>query len=217
MNNIDTILLDFDGTLMDTAPDLALAINIVLENNNRPRLDFAKVRPFASTGTRGLIGLGFDIDESHEQYPDLREQFLNAYHENVNAQTQIFMGFPDVLDEIEKQGLKWGVVTNKPTNLTQGIMDHHQLSNRSACIIGSDMVKNRKPDPESLHLACSMINTTPEKCVYVGDAKRDIEAGQRAGMKTIAALYGYIPNDENVNEWNADHQINKPIELIDLL
>lgn len=212
-----TILFDLDGTLLDTAPDLAAALNIVLEKHQRDPLPFARLRPFASAGTRGLLGLGFNIQESDPSYPALRLEFLQAYHENLAVHTTFFPGIIEVLEAIETQGLQWGVVTNKPTNLSQELLVAFHLAKRAACIVGADIVAHRKPAPDSLFLACQLIEARPNECIYIGDAKRDIEAAHCAGMPAAAALYGYIQPDDDPLSWGAEYTINQPIELLTLL
>lgn len=213
-HTISAVLFDLDGTLLDTAPDLALALNIVLEKHNYPKVPFTKIRPIASTGTRGLLQLGFGIDENDPRYPLLREQFLNAYHEHLYDRTTVFNGIELVLQHLEKQQMPWGVVTNKPADLAKQLLDKFNLLPTCACIIGGDTLPKRKPDPEPLFHACDIIGRHVSECVYIGDAERDIEAAKRANMVSIAALYGYIANDENPQLWQADHYIEEPQEII---
>lgn len=212
--NIKTVLFDLDGTLLDTAPDLAIALNIVLQNNGRAPLPFSTIRPFSSAGTRGLLGLGFQITEDAEEYSELRDQFLNAYHEHITDQTKIFIGIDSVLRHLEKNGIRWGVVTNKPENLAKQLLQNFQLEKRSRCIIGGDTLNKRKPDPAPLLHACELISTTPNECVYIGDAERDIIAAKNANMRSVAALYGYINHDENPQDWKADYYIDEPKQII---
>lgn len=211
------ILFDLDGTLIDTAPDLALALNIVLEKHHKLPLPFKRIRPFASAGTRGLLGLGFNIKMSDPEYPALRLEFLHAYHENLTSHTTVFPGILDLLDEIENKKLKWGIVTNKPTNLSQELLLAFKLAKRAACIVGADIVEHRKPAPDSLLLACKLMEVNPKNCIYVGDAKRDIDAAHNAGMPAVAALYGYIQEDDDPKLWNADYFIKTPEELLTIL
>ena len=166
-----TILFDLDGTLLDTAPDLAAALNIVLEKHQRNPLPFQRIRPFASAGTRGLLGLGFNIQESDPNYPELRSEFLQAYHDHLTIHTTLFPGMAEVLDAIEAQGLQWGVVTNKPTNLSQELLVAFHLAKRAACIVGADIVAHRKPAPDSLLLACQLIEVETKTCIYLRHSK----------------------------------------------
>ncbi len=214
---IDTILFDLDGTLLDTAPDLAKALNIVLERHQRPAISYDRIRPYSSAGTRGLLGLGFQISESDPEYSELRKQFLNAYHDHIKDQTAIFPGMLSVLSHIESKQMRWGVVTNKPENLALQLLDHFDLSRRCACLVGGDTLLKRKPDPDQLLYACEQMNTETARTVYVGDAARDIEAAKRANMTSIAALYGYINTSENPQSWEADYYLEYPREMIDWL
>lgn len=214
INKINTILFDLDGTLLDTAPDLATALNIVLQQNNRPTLPFAKIRSYSSTGTRGLLNLGFQITETNPEYKNLREQFLQAYHQHLNDETKIFPGVDLVLQHIEIHNMRWGVVTNKPQQLAHQLLQYFNLLDRCDCIIGGDTLTKRKPDPEPLLHACKIIGCTTSECVYVGDAERDIEAAKRANIRSIAALYGYIGEQENPETWNADYYIHQPEQIL---
>jgi phosphoglycolate phosphatase len=217
INKINTVLFDLDGTLLDTAPDLATALNIVLQQNSRPTLSFAKIRSYSSTGTRGLLNLGFQITEDDPKYTNLREQFLHAYHQHLNDGTKIFPGIDAVLQHIEINNMHWGVVTNKPQHLAQQLLQYFNLLDRCACIIGGDTLPKRKPDPEPLLHACKLIGCNTSECVYVGDAERDIEAAKRANICSIAALYGYINELENPQTWNADYYIKQPHQILNCL
>ena len=214
---INTILFDLDGTLIDTAPDLVYALNKVLETKNKPPLPFEQVRPFASCGSAGLLGQGFDITPEHPSYPVLRDLFFEAYHEHITYQTTLFEGMAEVIDKIESKNLRWGVVTNKPTHLADILLNHFELTERSACLIGGDMCKHRKPAPDPLLLACKQLNTTPDTCAYVGDAERDMIAARAAKMFAVAARYGYLHPDEVPEKWDVDHHLHRPSDLLDLL
>lgn len=214
ITKIDTILFDLDGTILDTAPDLAKALNIVLERNQRPTLPYAQIRPLASAGTRGLLGLGFQITEDDPEYGELREQFLHAYHDHIKDQTSIFPGMLSVLSHIESKQMQWGIVTNKPANLAAQLLEHFDLSQRCACLVGGDSLPKRKPDPDQLLYACKQMNSEVSRTVYVGDAARDIEAAKRANMRSIVALYGYINSSENPQLWEADYYLRYPDEMI---
>lgn len=217
MKNIATVLFDLDGTLLDTAPDLATALNVVLQKHRREPLPFKKIRPYSSTGTRGLLGLGFQITEEDPRYPDLREQFLSAYHQHLFDQTKVFPGVSNLLTHLDNDNIPWGVVTNKPEGLARQLLENFNLTERCACIIGGDTLTKRKPDPEPLLHACEIIGCSNTESIYVGDAERDIEAAKSAKMTAIAALYGYIGEAEDPKVWNADFYIDHPEEIIKLL
>lgn len=213
-SSITTVLFDLDGTLLDTAPDLAYALNCILENNNRPTLPYETVRPIASHGTKGLLELGFNIDEQHADFPKLRDELLDVYQQNLSAQTKLFPGTEQVLDFIEKNNLRWGIVTNKPGWLTEPLLKQLNLFNQAACVVSGDTLEKRKPNPEPMWHACNLLNCKPEQCVYIGDAERDIEAGIRAGMHTLIAMYGYIATTDAPHTWGADAMVESPLEII---
>lgn len=211
---LTSVFFDLDGTLLDTAPDLAFALNKVAELEGREPLPLSKIRTVASNGSQGLLGLVFDIDQNHNDYQRLREQFIRTYHEHLCVETKLFPGMEIVLQNLEEQGIRWGVVTNKPAMLAHQLLEKLELADRCSCLIGGDTTSKQKPDPEPLLYACQLIRTSPEDCVYIGDAERDIEAAKSAGMRAIAALYGYLPTDANPEFWKADYYIDHPRDII---
>lgn len=213
-SKIRNVLFDLDGTLLDTAPDLALALNIVLQQKQRAPIPFAQIRPYSSAGTRALLQLGFQITEQNEQYDVLRSQFLAAYHQNLNVHTTLFPGIQEVLAYLDQQDIPWGVVTNKPSHLAQKLLEDFNLAARCSCIIGADMLGIRKPNPDPLLYACEIMGWATQHCIYIGDAARDIEAARRANMTSMAALYGYIHDAEDPLRWKADYYIQEPLEIL---
>ncbi len=209
-----TVLFDLDGTLADTAPDLAYALNCVLQQQGRETLPFAQIRPVVSHGGAALISLGFGLGPGHKAYDELRAELLRIYQENLTLHTGLFPGMAELLGTLEQRGMNWGVVTNKPAWLTDPLMNQLGLSTRAACIISGDTTANRKPHPEPMLLACQLAGSTPEQCLYVGDAERDIEAGHRAGMHTAVALFGYLDAQDTPQRWGADTLIEHPMELL---
>ena len=215
---ISTILFDLDGTLVDTAPDLGYALNIQLHRHGRPALSDATIRPYASHGSKGLLGLGFGITPDDASFPSLREEYLNIYDEVFTRSPVLLDGIAEVLQAIENKQLKWGIVTNKPRRFTQRLIESMGLHQRAACIVSGDDAAKPKPSPETLLLACKQVGVKPQACVYVGDAERDVVAAKAAGMKTVVALFGYIDDvSDKPHEWGADALIQTPIELLDLL
>lgn len=214
---IKTVLFDLDGTLVDTAPDLAETTNRLLTRHQRPTRSLASIRPYVSHGTIGMLGFAFGVKESDPEFDELRQEFLEIYKNHLCFQSKLFAGMEEVLDYIEKENLNWGVVTNKPDFLTIPLMQELSLEQRCACIISGDTLPQRKPDPAPMFYAAELAGSTAAECLYVGDAERDIEAGRRAGMRTLTALYGYIENHENPEHWLADGSINKPTDLINWL
>jgi len=209
------VLLDLDGTLADTAPDLANALNKTLVHYGKDALPFNTIRPHVSHGGRALIQLGFDFDESHADYAQTREYLLSRYIQNIAEQTQLFDGMAELLATLEVSAIPWGIVTNKPAYLTTPLIKALALDQRAACVVSGDTVAHSKPHPAPLLYACTLINVTPERCVYIGDAERDIEAGRSAGMTTLAATFGYIGANDKVEDWGAAGLIDTPMAVID--
>ncbi len=214
-NRIDTVLFDLDGTLLDTAPDLANALNAVLALNGRPTLPFEQIRPVVSHGGSALIQRGFRLQPDHPDFEPLRKQLLDYYQAHIADETTLFPGMAEVLEHIENNGLKWGVVTNKPGWLTEPLMEALGLSRRAAGIVSGDTLNERKPHPAPLLYACEMIGSAPQQCLYVGDAKRDIEAGHNAGMPTLVAMFGYLMEDDRPESWGATAMIRHPAEILE--
>ena len=212
------VLFDLDGTLVDTAPDLTLALNLQRERHGLPPLALEIVRPHASHGSRGLLGIGFGLAPEHERFPAMREEYLALYDEVFTRSPQMFDGIAEVLEALEDAGIRWGVVTNKPRRFTRPLLAVMGLSTRAACIVSGDDAARPKPHPDTLLLACALAGgANPQSCIYVGDAERDIQAGQAAGMRTIVARYGYIDAYERPDAWGASSIIAEPRELLEQL
>jgi 2-phosphoglycolate phosphatase len=217
LSNISTVLFDLDGTLIDTAPDMAGALDILCDEENQVRLPFSDVRPVVSDGSVALVKLAFGNTLETATLERLKLRYLEIYQDNLAVHSQLFGEMGNLLKELEAKNIKWGVVTNKPGWLTEPLMESLDLHHRAACIVSSDSTEKRKPHPEPMYYACKLANSLPEECVYVGDARRDIEAGHNAGMKTIIAEYGYIDSEENTLDWQADYSIQSPSQLLALL
>ena len=216
---ISTILFDLDGTLVDTAPDLAHALNLQLERHGKQPLPYSNIRPFASHGSRGLVGLGFSITPNDDSFIAMRDEYLDIYNTVFTRSPVLLPGIAELLQAIENKGFKWGIVTNKPRRFTVGLIESMALNleNRAACIICGDDAPLPKPSPATLLMACEQVGATPQNCVYVGDAERDIQAGKAAGMQTVVALFGYIDVTDKPVEWGADSMIKAPDDLLNLL
>jgi len=214
---INTVLFDLDGTLVDTAPDLGYALNLQLEKHGKPTLSDATIRPVASHGSRGLIGLGFGVTPNDANFLALRDEYLDLYDQVFTRSPKLFAGMDDVLRTLEKRKVKWGIVTNKPRRFTQPLVASLGLHTRAICIVSGDDAVKPKPSPETLLLACKEAQVNPNRCIYIGDAARDIEAGKAAGMKTAVALFGYIDKADKPQEWGADSLIAAPQEILSLL
>jgi N-acetyl-D-muramate 6-phosphate phosphatase len=212
---ITTILFDLDGTLVDTAPDLAHALNLQLIQHGKAQLPYENIRPFASHGSRGLVGLGFGVTPQHDNFIKMRDEYLNIYDSVFTRSPVLLPGIAELLQAIENKGLKWGIVTNKPRRFTVGLIESMglNLENRAVCVVCGDDAPQPKPSPATLLMACSQVGVKPENCIYVGDAERDIIAGKAAGMKTVVALFGYIDVTDKPLEWGADLMIKQPEEL----
>lgn len=216
-HTITGVLFDLDGTLLDTAPDMALALNIQRELHNLPPLPFSEIRPYVSHGALAMLRIGFAIGADDKNFQGMREQYLQIYSENIAIKTQLFDGLEDVLLQLEKRSLKWGIVTNKPEFLTKPLLQQLKLDRKASTVISGDTIEPRKPNPAPLFAACKEAKLIPSQCIYVGDARRDIAAGRGAGMKTVLANWGYISPEDNTQQWGADIAIDSPIELLELL
>lgn len=212
-----TVLFDLDGTLVDTAPDLGHALNLQLVKHGKPTLADAAIRPFASHGSKGLLGLGFGITPEDKNFIAMRDEYLDIYESVLTREPTLFDGMRAVLDGLTSQQLAWGIVTNKPGRFTVPLVESMRLDQEAVCVVSGDEAPQPKPSPETLFLACEKAKVKPESCIYVGDAERDIEAGRAAGMKTVVALYGYIDETDEPLTWGADEAIHQPQDLLELL
>lgn len=214
MRALQTILFDLDGTLVDTAPDLGLALNLQRERHGLPALPQETIRPHASHGSRGLLGIGFGLTPEDDAFSAMREEYLDLYDQVFTRSPQLFDGIAEVLETLEGAGRRWGVVTNKPRRFTLPLMKALALDERAACIVSGDDAARPKPHPDTLLLACDLAGTAPSSCIYVGDAERDVQAAHAAGMPTVIARYGYLDEHDRPEEWGADSMIDLPLELL---
>lgn len=212
--NLKAVFFDLDGTLLDTAPDFDVVLNRLCETHGRPAIPYQQVRATVSNGARALITLAFGLREGEQNFEDLRLELLDLYLNHLAVKTVPFDGILQLLAQIETANLAWGVVTNKPRLYTEAILSALSLSHRCQAVICPDDVTHTKPHPEPLFLACEKIPCTPSEAIYIGDHRRDIEAGQNAGMTTIVAAYGYIDGSDPISNWQADHSINHALEAI---
>ncbi len=209
------LLFDLDGTLADTAPDLAAAVNKMRSDRGLEHTPFEILRPLASAGARGLIGAAFNIGPGDAGYDDMRREFLDNYAAAIANHTTLFDGIVSLLDEITALGLSWGIVTNKPALYTDALVPQIGLAH-AACVISGDTTPHAKPHPEPLFEAARRLQLAPTDCWYVGDDLRDIDAGKAAGMPTIAAGWGYCGHTEPA-DWLADLIASHPLDLLPLL
>ena len=210
------LLLDLDGTLLDTAPDMAGALNRLRREEGREALPFVSVRPHVSSGARALVELGFG-SPAPEEFERLRLRFLALYAEALSGGTRLFPGCEALLAALEARHIPWGIVTNKPGYLTTPLLATLGLLARAACVVAGDTVGERKPHPLPLLHAATLIGRAPGDCVYAGDHARDIVAGRAAGMHTVAVRYGYLADGEDPAAWGPDAVVGAPGELLGFL
>ncbi len=209
----DAVLFDLDGTLLDTAPDLAWALNQVRREEGLPELPFETIRPSVSHGSAAMIRTGFGTDETDPRFEPRRRRLLEIYAANLARETRPFPGMAELLEEMERRGIHWGVVTNKPARFTEPLLDALGLLERAAAVVSGDSLPERKPHPAPILHACRAAGAEPNRCLYVGDAERDIRAGSRAGVHTLVALFGYIAPDEDPAAWGADGLAATPADI----
>ena len=213
---VRAVLFDLDGTLADTAPDLSYALNRMRTARGLPELPVAATRPYTSHGARGLLGIGLDAAPGHPDYLALRTEFLEIYASNLCRETRLFPGIDELLAELERRAVVWGVVTNKAERYTFPLLELLAVRSRAACVIGGDTTGRLKPDPAPLLAASTRIGVAPRDCIYLGDDRRDMEAGRAAGMTVVAARFGYL-NGSDPETWAADGMIDKPLDLLQYL
>jgi len=210
--SIDCVLFDLDGTLVDSAQDLLAATNRVLAGKGRAPLGIEAFRPIVSKGARAMLALAFpDLDAGQRE--SLVPQLLGHYEAAIVEHSAAFDGIESLLQRIERAGLRWGIVTNKPEALARLVVHAMGWSERSAVLIGGDTLATKKPDPAQLLHACELLKTSPDRCVYVGDDERDVQAALAAGMASIIALWGYREAHDDPATWGADRSIASPLEL----
>ena len=214
MGRAPILLFDLDGTLIDSAPDLAGAANDLRAHHGLPPLPYHLLRPMVGTGARGMVGVAFGVTPDVAGFAELRDAFLARYAERLLEQTRVFAAMVPVLDALDAAGLRWGIVTNKAMRFTAPLVDGLGLSARAAVVIAGDSTPHAKPHPAPLLEAARRIGVASTGCVYIGDDHRDIVAGQAAGMGTLAAAWGYLGQGEPVHAWGADGVLSSPAELL---
>ena len=210
------MLFDLDGTLADTAPDLAAALNRLRADQGLEPMPLERVRPFASAGARGLVHVGFGIKPGDGEYASLREACLEYYRDRTCVHTRLFPGVAELLEALAAREIAWGIVTNKATRFTDRIVEALKL--KPGCIACGDTTPHLKPHPASLLHAAEVLNLPAQACVYLGDDLRDIQAARAAGMRAVAVEWGYHhPESGGPGTWQADAVISRPGELLALL
>jgi phosphoglycolate phosphatase len=213
---VKAVLFDLDGTLIDSAPDLAGAGNELRAARGLEPLPYARFRPLVGTGARGMVKVALDVDPGHPQFIELRDEFLACYEARMTTETALFTAMRPVLDALRARGLPWGIVTNKAQRFTTPLVRALGLDREAATVVSGDTTPHSKPHPAPLLEAARQMNQAPAHCVYVGDDHRDVLAGRAAGMRTVAASWGYLGAGEAIGDWGADHVIDLPEQLLKL-
>ncbi len=211
------VLFDLDGTLIDSAPDLAGAGNDMRAARGLPQLPLAHFRPMVGAGARGMVGRALDVRPGDADFEALRDEFLQRYEGRMTRETRVFAAMLPVLEVLATQGLPWGIVTNKATRFSEPLVRSLGLFDAAAALVCGDTTPHAKPHPAPLLEAARRMGLAASECVYVGDDQRDVQAGRAAGMATVAAAWGYLGEGDHIEAWGADHVIASPEELLKLL
>ena len=215
--DIQAVLFDLDGTLIDTAPDLGAAADKLRTDRGLPSLPLELYRPMAGAGARGMLGVAFGMTPEHPEFPALREEFFRNYEECLTLRTREFEGVSQLIEALLARGLGWGVVTNKAMRFTGPLTRSMPLFATASAVVAGDTTPHSKPHPAPLLEAARLLGVPAGHCVYVGDDERDMLAGRAAGMATVAAGYGYLGSKAEVSSWGADAHILSPLEMLALL
>lgn len=210
------VFFDLDGTLVDTADDLAAPVNHMREARGLKPLPLEEYRPFASAGSRGLLHIGLGATTDDPDYPALRTEFLNRYEQEIAVHSRLFDGMPELLAWLEANGIRWGVISNKLEYLVRRLVQQLGLGHRVALAYGGDTAPRAKPWPDPLKMALQETGLTARQCVYIGDDLRDIQAAHAVDMPAVAAAYGY-GNPNEIPQWKADHIVTSPQEFLAML
>ena len=216
-SDIDAVLFDLDGTLIDSAPDLGAAADKMRTDRGFPSLPLSCYRPMAGAGARGMLGVALGVAPGDVRFDALKEEFLSNYELRLTRLTFAFDGVAELLERMGQGGLKWGVVTNKAARFTLPLTRAMSLFDSALTIVSGDTTPHAKPHPAPLLEAARQMGMSAARCIYVGDDERDILAGRAAGMSTVAAAYGYLGNVVDIKSWNADFTISSPSALLKLL
>lgn len=214
---VQLVLFDLDGTLVDTAADLAAAANRQRAERGLEPLPLAELRPLASHGARGLIGRALGRSPGDDGYEPLRQEFLDYYEQALCVHSRLFSGMEPTLAALERAGVRWGIVTNKLARFTEPLVEQLGLAERAACVVSGDTTPHAKPHPAPLLHAIAQAGATAVASLYVGDDERDIQAGRAAGVATVIAAYGYLGADADIERWGGDHIIEQPGDLLSLV
>jgi len=207
---IQAVLFDLDGTLADTAPDMARTVNAMFAARGLPPIEEARIRPHVSKGARGMIGAAFGIETEDPQYRPLREEFLDIYSRNLWVDSRLFPGMAELLGWLEEEGMPWGVVTNKFERFAQPIVEAMGLAARAGVVVGGDTCERAKPFPDPLLHAIARLGVPAGKTLYIGDDERDVQAARAAGMPVLVAGYGYLGEGSPPSAWGSDGIVSEP-------
>jgi phosphoglycolate phosphatase len=216
-SRLGAVLFDLDGTLVDSAPDLAGACNEMRVERGLAPLPYERLRRMVGSGARGMVGTSFGLVPDSPGYVELRDEFLARYEARMTRETKVFDEMVPVLAWLERERLPWGIVTNKATRFAVPLVAALGLAQRAAALVCGDTVAHSKPHPAPLLEAARRLGLAPGDCAYVGDDRRDVDAGRAAGMLTVVAAWGYLGEGDAPQEWGADHLIARPDELPQLI
>ncbi|MCV2348714.1 phosphoglycolate phosphatase [Paucibacter sp. Y2R2-4] len=216
-SGVRAVLFDLDGTLVDSAPDLAGAANEMRLLRGLPALDLAQLRPMVGAGARGMLGLALQVRPEDAQYEALKDEFLSRYEARLSLETRLFQDVQTLLDALVAADMAWGIVTNKAERFALPLTRQLGLHDSARVVVGGDTTPHSKPHPAPLLEAAKRAGVAPEHCIYVGDDERDIVAGRAAGMRTVAAAWGYLGNGKPIEEWRADIVLSSPAQLLQVL
>ena len=214
---LKAVLFDLDGTLVDSAPELGAAADKMRTDRGMTSLPLSAYRHMAGSGARGMLGIAFDITPEMPEFAQMREEFFVNYEARMLLNTPVFDEVPELIAALRNRGLQWGVVTNKSARFTEPLTQAMSLFSTAGAVVSGDTTPFSKPHPAPLLEAARRIGLSPAECVYVGDDERDIIAGRAAGMRAIAATYGYMGAKADVSAWGADDAIESPLSLLQCL
>lgn len=211
---VAAVLFDLDGTLIDSAPDLGAAADLMRVHRGLPSLPLERYRPMAGAGARGMLEIAFGVGPDDPRFEELREEFFGNYARCMRERTTVFAQVPELIDALNAMGLPWGVVTNKSQRFTNPLTQGMALFDTARTVISGDTTPHPKPHPAPMLEAARQLGLPSVSCLYVGDDERDIVAGQAASMRTVAATYGYLGKKTDVKTWGADAIIDSPLALL---